>query len=238
MRNDVYHLVTVNGGRSDNAAIVNVLSEIAAGRLESDLRLLNYYDEMPVSYSPVIVSRDRDSFELVVHKHQALIIKHDRSTLIKSRHFHNGMGVHCFAAYVSVPRKTVILHNFAYAQIRAERREAVRVKIHQKMPVTFFNERVTIEGVMADISGSGISFSSRMEPTDDINQPGILHFTLSGIPLTVPGLFIRSTAYGTGEYLYIFKLDPDRISESMVARFIYKRQVEIVQQLKDGFVVE
>ena len=121
MKNDIYHLVTVKDGASDNTSIVKVFTEMAAGRLKSDFTLLNYYDEVPVSYGSTIVVVDGDSVELKIHEHQALILKHDNSTLIKSRHFHHELGVHCYASYVNVAKKTAILHNFAYAQIRAER---------------------------------------------------------------------------------------------------------------------
>lgn len=42
---------------------------------------------------------EKDSIKLAVHEHQALVIKHDNSTLIKSRHFHNELCVHCYAAF-------------------------------------------------------------------------------------------------------------------------------------------
>ena len=137
MRNDIYHLVTVNDGKSDADAIVKVFSEMETGRLKCDYKLLNYYDEVPIAYSSTITSVVKDSVELAVHEHQALVIKNDNSTLIKCKHFHNELDVHCFAAYVNVLKKTVILHNFAYAQIRAVRRDAVRVRVHDTLPVRF-----------------------------------------------------------------------------------------------------
>ena len=182
MNSDVHHLVTVNDGKSDTAEIIKVFSEIAAGRLKSDLKLLNYVDEVPVSYGSVINSVSNDSVELAVHEHQAVIMKHHKSTLVKSRHFNNELGVHCYATYVNIPKKTVILNNFAYAQIRAERREAVRVKIRRELPVRFTCENVNIEGNMIDISGSGISILSSLMPRIDTNQNGYLHFKLSDSP--------------------------------------------------------
>lgn len=234
MKNDVYHLVTVQDGMSDTAAIVKVLSEMAAGKLKCDLKLLNYYDEVPVCYGSTIITVEADSVELAVHEHQAVILKHDNSTLMKSRHFHNELGVHCYAAYVSVPKKTVVLHNFAYAQIRADRREAVRVKVRGKLPVTFSYENVTIEGNMVDISGNGISFDSDLVPATNADQPGLVSFTLSGTALAVPGSFIRSV----DGHICVFQMKPDRRSDTVIGQFIYQRQVEIIQLLKEGLVVE
>ncbi len=236
MRSDVYKLVTVNDGKSDTAAIVKVLSEISNGRLKSDLKLLNYCEEVPVSYGSSVTAVDDDSVEFVVHEHQALIMKHDKSTLIKSRHFHNELGVHCYAAYVNVPKKSVVLHNFAYAQIRAERREAVRVRVNGRVSATFSYGNVTIEGIMLDISGNGISFVSKVVPATECNQPGNISLTLSGTPLEVPGMFVRSAANENGGNVCLFQMKPDRRSDTVLGQFIYQRQIEIIQQLKDGLI--
>jgi hypothetical protein len=238
MKSDVYNLVTINDGKSDGAAIVKILSEMAAGRLKSDLRLLNYYDEVPVSYPATIVSVDVDSVELTIHENQAVLLKLHNSTLLKSKHFHHEMGVHCYAAYINVPKKTVILHNFAYAQIRAERREAVRVKVYENLPVTFSYNNTTIEGNMVDISGSGISTRSELAPEIIADQSGLLSFRLMGSTLKVPGTLVKSGASADGGHICIFQMKLDRNSDTIVGQFIYQRQVEIIQQLKEGLVVQ
>jgi hypothetical protein len=238
MKNDIYHLVTVNDGASDGAAIIKVFSEMAAGRLKSDFMLLNYYDEVPVSYGSTIAAVDGDSVELKVHEHQALILKHDNSTLIKSRHFHHELGVHCYASYVNIAKKIAILHNFAYAQIRAERREAVRVKVRDRLPLKFSYGGITIEGNLLDISGCGVSIHSDLVPATNSDQGGVLTFTLAGTPLTVAGSFVRATTIGSNGHVCVFRIKPDRMTDNIIGRFIYQRQVEIIQQLREGLVVE
>jgi len=238
MRKDAYNLVTVNDGKSDSAAIVNVFSEMAAGRLKCDIKLLNYYDEVPVSYSSKIAAVESDSVKLSIHEHQALIIKNDNSTLVKSSHFHNQLGVHCYAAYVNVAKKIVILHNFAYAQIRAERREAVRVKVYGKLPVTFYYDNITISGNIIDISGNGVSFNSEHVPAITDDQPGMLRFTLNGIPIEVSGSYVRTINQSNGEYICMLQMKPDRKSDTLIGHFVYQRQVEIIMQLKEGLVME
>ena len=238
MKSDPYHLVTVNDGKSDSAAIAQVFAEMATGRLRCDLKLLNYYDEVPVSYGSSITAVETDSVELVVHEHQALIMKRDKHTLIKSRHFHNELGVHCYASYVNVPKKTVILHNFAYAQIRAERREAVRVKVYGSLPATFSYANVKVEGSIVNISGNGISIVSDSVPAADAGQAGQLAFTLIGTPLAVPGSFVRFSPDGNGGHIFKFQMTPDRRSDGVIGKFIYQRQVEIVQGLKEGLFGE
>ena len=48
-----YHVVTVEDLQKDEAAIFGVLSAIGDGRLSNDIKLLNYYRELPVSFEAV-----------------------------------------------------------------------------------------------------------------------------------------------------------------------------------------
>lgn len=237
MANDHYQLVTINDGKTDADAILKVFADMQAGRLKSDLTLLNYCNEVPVNYSATITAVDKDSVELSVHEHQALIMKENNSTLVKSRHFERGLGVHCYAAYVNVPKKVVFLHNFAYAQIKAERREAVRVKVNNALPVTFSCDNLSIAGTMVDISASGISFRSNALLPATVEGAGVMTFTLEDTPLTMPAAFIRTIKGDDGQQICIFTITPDRITDSAIGRFIYQRQVDIILALKDGLVV-
>lgn len=237
MRCNVYRLVTVSDGKSDTDSIAQVFSEMLTGRLKSDLKLLNYYREIPVSYAGSLVSVKDDRVELKVHEIQAMVMTYDKTTLIKSKHFHNGLGVHCYATHVDIAKKMVILESFAYAQIRAERREAVRVKVHKTVSVTFFHKGVTIEGTMVDISGNGISIKFDFAPQLDTDRCGRLDFALCGTPLAVQGSFVKSSANRAGGSIAVFAMKPGRMSDMVIGQFINQQQIEIIQELKGGLVV-
>lgn len=237
-KNDIYRIVTLDNGEADTASIINVFSEIDAGHLKCDISLLNYYNEVPVNYSATISAIDNDSLELSVHGCQAVVIKLDNSTLIKSKHFPKELGVHCYAAYVSVPKKTVILHNFAYAQIRAERREAVRVSINKPIQVNFSYNNVSINGTMVDISRAGVSVYSTEVPAIDTDQSIVLFFNIMNTLLTVRGSFVRTAKSESYDQIYIFQIKPDMKFETVISQFIYQRQIEIIQDLKDALVAE
>ena len=237
MKNDAYHIVTVKDGKSDTAAIVALLNDMASGRLEPDISLLNYHNEVPVNYTSPIKSVKQDKVELLVHENQAVIMKKDKSTLIKSRHFQDGLSVHCYAAHVSVPKKTVILHDFTYAHIRAERREAVRVRVNDLLPVKFSYGGEEIKGSILHISGTGISFYSSTPPALGADQRGILSFAIMGVPLDINSCFVRAVG-DSDHHFYIFRIQPDPNSESVINRFIHRRQVEVIQEIKDCFLTE
>jgi len=239
MNSDAYHLVTITDGRSDSAAIIEVFSDMAEGRLANDLKLLNYYNEVPVSFGTTITRVGRDRIEVMVHEHQALIIDHDNGTLIRSKHFHNGLlGVHCRAARIDVTQHTAILYNFAYAMIRADRREVVRVKVHDLLPVKFSCGNTTIEGAMVDISGNGMAIRTGPIPTIESRQAGVLSFTLGDTPLELPASLIRCTMDAESSRLCMFKMESNSRSESLISRFIFRRQAEIILELKEGKVLE
>ncbi len=234
MADDHYQLVSIQDGKSDADAIVQTLSAMQEGRLKPDLVLLNYCSEIPVSYSATVQAVDKDSVELAVHEHQAVLLKQNNSTLLKSRHFDKGLAVHCYAAYVNIPKKAAILHNFAYAQIRAERREAVRVKVNGVIPVSFTVDGVTISGRLLDISASGISFVADSPMPATVEGTGQFVFTLLDTPLTVPGVFVRVKTDAENRQIAIFTMTPDRASDTVIGKYIYQRQVEVILALKEG----
>jgi c-di-GMP-binding flagellar brake protein YcgR len=131
-----------------------------------------------------------------------------------------------------------ILHNFAYAQIKAERREAVRVKVNAPLSVTFVCQQAVINGTMIDISASGVSLLSATPLPATIEQTGVMSFMLEGTPLTTPAQFVRAKNMADGQQIAIFTITPDRITDSAIGRYIYQRQVEVILALKDGLVVE
>lgn len=237
-KNEVHHLVTVDNGKTDTASILRVFSKMVTGHLVCDIRLVNYYHEIPVSYEATISSIDNNSIELSVHENQAMVIKHDNSTLIKSMHFPKDLAVHCYAAYVNALKKIVILHSFAYAQIRAERREAVRVSVPQRIQVTFSYESISIIGTMVDISVTGISVCSVVNPAIDPNQMVQLSFGLIGTPLIVQGELVRILTEGGDQHVCIFRIKPEMKSDAVIGKFIYQRQIEIIESLKDGLVLD
>lgn len=238
MVQDHFQLVSVADGKTDADAIIKVFADMHAGRLKSDLTLLNFCNEIPVSYGTTILAVDKDSVELSVHEHQAQILKQNNSTLIKSKAFAKDLAVHCYAAYVNVSKKVAILHNFAYAQIRADRREAVRVRVHGTLPARFFCENLQIEGTVIDISASGISLWVEGPLPAIAEGAGVMAFNLLDSPLTMPATFVRAKPTSDSRQIAIFTIAPDRLTDTVIGKYIYQRQVEVIVALKEGLVVE
>lgn len=119
---DYYKLVTLEDGQKDSDAIVRVFKEIHEGLLPCDLKLLNYYREVPVSFNATITGVMDDRIDMNVHQNQAVVMKHAKQCLIKCEYFPKGLGVHSYVAMTNVMSGRTILTRFAYAQIAAEKR--------------------------------------------------------------------------------------------------------------------
>lgn len=230
---DTYQLVTQVNGKEDAAEILSILHKIKDGILKNDLKLLNYYHEVPVSYGVTIDGIEDDAIELTVHQAQAAVLGLQKQTLLKSSHFAGGLGVHCFVEYINVRNKMAVLGRFAYASIRADRRNAVRVYAGSPSITTQFQaEGQSVVGELKDISVTGMAVISSDELPSGLPEEGILRLNLMGQPMEVKAAMVRSIPLDEG-HLHTFRIELDAKLEEVVSQFIYSRQVEIIRELKE-----
>lgn len=232
---DLYHLVTVADGRKDSAAIMDVLQQIHDGKLRNDLKLLNFIREVPVSFSATLENVADDRVELSVHQNQAVMMKHDKFTLIRSAHFPHEYGVHAYVALANPTKCIAILTRFAYAQIRADRRTAVRVQIHHAMPGTFVGSSGTISGNMLDISVGGISLKVQGKVDGELEDTGRFSCVLPTGKLEVPARLLKIVTTDE-DCSVIFVIEPDSKMETVISQFIFNEQIDIIKELKERFV--
>lgn len=230
---DTYQLVTQTNGKEDAAAIFSVLQKIRDGILKNDLRLLNYYHEVPVSYGVTIDSIEGDAVEFTVHQAQAAVLGLQKQALMKSSHFPEGLGVHCFVEYINVRNRMAILGRFAYASIRADRRNAVRVYAGApSISTQFQTEGQCVSGELKDISVTGVAVISSAELPSGLSEEGVLKLNLMGHAMTVQAAMVRAVPVDEGR-LYTFRIELDAKMEEVVSQYIYSRQVEIIRELKE-----
>lgn len=230
---DTYQIVTLVNGKEDTAAIVAVLRDIKAGTVKNDLKLLNYYHEVPVSYGVTIDSIEGDTVEFTVHPAQAAVLGLQKQTLMKSSHFPNGLGVHCFVEYINVRNRMAVLGRFAYASIRADRRAAVRVNVGAPPIMAQYQAGgQTFCGELKDISVTGLAVLASEEMPTGMPEEGMLTLSLMGNSLVVKAATVRSVVADAGR-LQTFRIELDAKMEEIVSQFIYSRQVEIIRELKE-----
>jgi hypothetical protein len=232
---DTFHIVSVKDGKQDMEAILEVLREIKSGKLKNDLKLLNYHDEVPISFPVKIDKVDVDSIECTAHQAQAVVLGLQKQALLTSTAFTQGMGVHCFVEYVNVKNCFAILGRFAYAAIRADRRGAVRVRVDGVVPVTYCTEDQSVAGRASDVSVTGIALNTHQALPAGLSENGQLQVTVQGTTLVLPAGFVK-TVEKDDAFVHTFTIDPDQHADKVLSQYIYTRQVEIIRQLKEQFL--
>ncbi len=233
MRN-TYQIVTRVNGKEDQAEILAIIRDIKYGKKKNDLKLLNYYHEIPVSYAATIDSIDNDCIEATVHQAQAAVLGLQKQTIIKSANFPDGLAVHCYVEYISVRNCFSVLGRFAFATVRAERRNAVRVDIAVMIKADFVSAGQQIPGQLEDISLTGLALSAFNPLPSGIDSNGVINIVIAGNNITVKAELLRSKEMDHG-YLHMFKIELEPQMEIIVSQFIYSRQVEIIRELKEKF---
>lgn len=230
-----FDIITRVDGKSDSDEIVSTLTDISKGRLTNDLKLVNYYQEMPISYGAVEIDECSGGvLELTVHKNQSVVIAHQKQTILKSKHFPEGLSIHAIAEKVDINRGYAVLGRFAYATIKAERRAAIRVRVQESIPVILKAGGATYTGQLVDISVSGVKVKESDIPSAPASAQLEIRFPESSI--TLPGIFLREKINENGHF-HVFTIEPDGNAETVISKMIYSRQVEIIQMLKDQIVL-
>lgn len=230
---DEYQLLNEAGVKEDNKQIVSILDQLGKGKLANDLRLLNYFNEVPVSYPGVVEDVEDDMVDIAVHQHQAVVMNHQKTTYLKSRHFPHDVIAKVFRSDVN--RGLAILTGFAYVQIRAERRQFVRVKLDSTIPALFSCEAGDVRGTIYDISIGGMCISAAQHHGLETQAKGVLKVVLDDAALEISAVLLKVKQEGDA-FQYIFECETDQKLENKIAHFIFQRQLEIIRELKDHSV--
>lgn len=230
MIHDHFQFITVDGVKEDDASIVRILAAIHQGKLANDLKLLNYYQEIPVSYGATLDEVNIDRAEVTVHQHQAVVMQGEKRAFLKSAHFPHD--VVAKVLQVNVDKGFATLVDFAYVQIKAERRQFIRVKVQENIPITFEDAGGKISGRLFDISLGGLSILLAAPPDRDPGTRGMLTLTLGVSLIQVAGSLLKVLPEGGGQRC-IFALEANSKAEGVISQFVFQRQLMIIRELKD-----
>jgi hypothetical protein len=230
LMNDMYQRIQLAGEQQDSAKIVAVLADIKAGRLKNDLKLLNFFQEIPVSYAASVESIEESFAELRVHQVQAVVISVEKVTILKSSHFPRD--VISNVSYVNIEKSLIVLSSFSYALVRADRRMSVRVELSEQIQASFTCQGTTTSGLLHDMSLTGISITLEQNPGISLSQKGELTVKLPQGTIKVPASLLKIANLEDGCRL-IFEIEATRATENNISQYIFKRQVEIIKELKE-----
>ncbi|HBG07570.1 MAG: pilus assembly protein PilZ [Geobacteraceae bacterium GWC2_58_44] len=228
--NDMYQTIKLAGEKEDGAQIIAILAAIREGRLKNDLKLLNFFREIPVSYGASVESVEENFAELLVHQIQAVVISFEKVTVLKSSHFPKDVIAN--ANYVNIEKSRIVLSSFSYAIVRADRRMSVRVELSEPIYASFTASGQTAGGRLHDMSLTGISINIPEEPGFTLSENGELAVTLPIGTITVPASLLKVLTVDDG-FRMVFEIEATRATELSISKYILQRQVEIIRELKD-----
>lgn len=232
---DTFQIVSIKDGKQDSMSVIQTLEQMSSGKLKNDLRLLNYYHEVPISFPAKIDKIVDDCLECTVHQAQSVALGIQKQTLLTSSSFPQGLGVHCFVEYVNVKNCFAVLGRFAYAAIRADRRGAVRVRVDGVMPAVYTVESQSVSGKAFDISVTGVALKTVQALPAGLPEKGTILLSLHGTDLEMPSKFVKTVDH-EGDFVHTFQIEPDLHADKAISQYIYSRQVEIIRDLKEQFL--
>jgi hypothetical protein len=226
----MYQRTRLSGEAKDAAGILSILSDIRSGRRENDLQLLNFYRQLPVTFGATVLTVEEKDAEFQVNRLQALVIASEKISILKSSHFPSD--VLASASSVKIEKSQVVLSNFSYALVRAQRRKYVRVELSDPVFASFTSPNGTLGGILHDMSLTGITINISQDPQIPISQKGVLAVTLPTGTFKVPASLLKVLTPDEG-YRLVFQIGATPATEACLSQYIMRRQVEIIRELKN-----
>lgn len=220
----------------DCAEILTGFSDVIKRGTRVGLRLVNYYKGLPISYPATLVEVSGAVLELDVHPQQAVALGMSGRTCLKCSHF--DLPLLAEVKDADVRRMMASLHRFSYVELMAEQRASLRLELDPPCEAEIKSEAGTLAGKVLDVSLGGFSIRtsgpSKLAKGDEVMLrvmiPNLLQNCLT--PLQVSATAVDSASEATGDVCR-FSICSDAQSESLISRFIFQRQVELIRELKE-----
>jgi hypothetical protein len=216
--------------RKDEESIIEILLAIQDNKLANDIRLLNYYREVPINFGASIDHIERGMVEMTVHQLQAVLMQLQKETLIRSGHFKHDVVAKVSKA--SAENKFAFLFNFSYVQILSDHRAHIRVEVTENIDVTFRTNQLQLQGKLQDISIGGMAITAPEKPGFGENIKGKVTLALRGRRLEMPAILLR-VLDAPPQKSFVIQCTPDSKSEEIISHFVFQTQSEIIRELKE-----
>lgn len=232
---DLYSTRIQKSFDEDHAEIVSIFK----ANPKAGLKLINYYKGLPLCYQAAIEGLDRGVLDLDAQPEQTYTIQQDRYAFIRSPLFR--FDIFAQAQYVNLRKHAVSLTKFCYVEIMAERRNFIRLELHNPVTVSITSQQGSCEGKLDDISLSGLNIEINDFCPIDKGTEANVGFRLNDIEsselleFTMPSRLV-SISDETRPYSYRFSCTPDKNAERQLSRYIFQRQIEIIREIKDSAI--
>ncbi len=228
------HLVKVSP-TDDQLSILGLLSDIFASDPKAEFNLLNIYKELPIASKGHIFEMKPGTVEFITSSTQFVIINEAQEVVIQSKLM--GDNIIGKVQESDNRRLQVTLGDFSYAELHADKRSSVRVRLRLPMQLQMQADGNSLSGVIHDISLGGVSVRTfageLLQRAKSIElKIKLLHSgTNEVMEALIPSRLARIDSHDLqARCAMIFNHTPQ--SERVLSTFIYQRQLEIIKELK------
>jgi hypothetical protein len=231
---DLYSTRIQKSFDEDQADIIAILKSAPP---KTVLRLINYFKGMPVSYSATINTIEKHTIDLDLQGEQAFTVEESRSVFIRSPLFK--YDVFATAQYVNIKKRAATFTKLFYVEIVAEQRNFIRIKPEPAPVAIIETPQGTIEGQLYDISLTGLNISLENYCQIERGTETKIKSTFGNIEQDITiNLNVTAKLVAIKDqsrpYSYVFTFSLDKELERQLSQYVFKRQIEIIREIKDA----
>jgi hypothetical protein len=237
---DFSHLYSTRPEKSvdDDLALIQETFRDLIKKGKTGVKLINYYNGLPLSFPAKMISLDHGMLDLDVHPQQAVAIERDHYTFLRCDALK--WDICANIQYVNAQKRAATLTKFFFIEILAEKRNAIRLRLTPPTDAFFeYNGTSLIHGKLIDLSMNGLAITTSDALECEIGQEAQINFMLPNVlqntltNLKVPATFV-DVLEGEKKHFCKFSISVDKNLEQLLSKFIFQRQVEIIQELRDA----
>lgn len=221
----------------DQAEILDIINHELAICSSLNVRLINYYKGLPISYPARIVAVEKGILDLDVLPHQLFTMLESRYTFIRSKALKHD--VYATVQYANIKRRAVSLRKLCYVEILAEQRDYLRLDLDKQQNAMLFTNEGVIQGKLTELAINGacvkIEHPCSLEMDSEMTLSFMLHNRHQNLDYNVKTnarlVGIEGTSYP--KYFRFF-ITPDKVLDRLLAQYLFQRQIEIIREIKDA----
>jgi len=202
------------------------------------MKLLNIYKGLPISTPTKILKMEEDKIIVTAEKIQKFVMESEKEVVLQSAHLPSD--VHADVHFVDKNRPLAILKHLTTMKTSINNRKHTRVTVTSRLPVTVKVGKSHYTGYIHDISINSIAIHFNLDKFSE-NE---LKEREAEISFKLPwendegfvNISVRATVlFNRNEkefHKVVVLLEPDDLSESYIFDYIYKRQKELIKEIK------
>ncbi|WP_457597711.1 diguanylate cyclase domain-containing protein [Hydrogenimonas sp.] len=233
----VYETGTSGESPDESRLLRQFLTNIMANQLP--VKLLNIYKGLPISTPTKILKMEEEKVVVTAEKIQKFVMEIEKKVVIQSPHLPGD--VEAEVHFTDPARPLAIIKNLRMLHSSINNRKHTRVTVTSRLPIVLTMGRQQFTGYVADFSISSVAVAFKpgrfaenalkdREVRASFRLPWDNDEGSVAIDVEAKVLFNRDE----GEiHKVVLLLEPDDVSESYMFDYIYKRQKELIKEIKN-----